>query len=95
MATTRIIPIHLNKGKTLAHCLEKSTKYIKNPDKTDNGNLISSYACHPETASAEFALSKSEYKKITGRVQKSDVIAYQIRQSFKPGEITPQKANQI
>src|SRR5699024_1912731 len=26
---------------------------------------------------------------------KSDVIAYQIRQAFKPGEITPEKANQV
>ena len=31
----------------------------------------------------------------TGRRQKSDVIAYQIRQSFKPGEITAEEANKV
>jgi hypothetical protein len=44
---------------------------------------------------AEFLLSKREYNAITGRTQKSDVIAYQLRQSFKPGEITPEEANKI
>ena len=47
------------------------------------------------TADAEFALSKREYLQITGRRQERDVIAYQIRQSFKPGEITPEEANAI
>lgn len=32
---------------------------------------------------------------MTGRRQKHDVIAYQIRQSFKPGEVTPEEANRI
>ena len=32
---------------------------------------------------------------ITGRTQAHDVIAYQIRQSFKPGEITPEEANKV
>lgn len=32
---------------------------------------------------------------ITGRQQKNNIIAYQIRQSFKPGEITPEEANQV
>ena len=32
---------------------------------------------------------------MTGRRQKSDVIAYQIRQSFKPGEITAEEANKV
>ena len=32
----------------------------------------------------------------TGRVRgKDDVIAYHVRQSFCPGEITPEKANQL
>lgn len=85
MATTRIIPMHLNKGKTLAQCLADRTEYGMNPDKTDGGELISSFACEPETVVSEFALSKREYRELTGRVQESDIIAYQIRQSFKPG----------
>ena len=28
-------------------------------------------------------------------IRDSDVIAYQIRQSFKPGEITPEEANKV
>lgn len=69
--------------------------YGKNPDKTHDGQLISAYACDPETADAEFALSKREYYQLTGRRQDSDVIAYQVRQSFRPGEITPEEANRI
>ena len=37
----------------------------------------------------------SSYACKTGRVYKGDIIAYQIRQSFKPGEIMPEEANQI
>jgi hypothetical protein len=45
----------------------------------------------------EFIFSKEVYASLTGRVPKasSDVVAYQIRQSFKPGEITPETANEI
>ena len=49
------------------------------------------------TADAEFLLSKAKYKAITGREQQrdADVLCYQIRQSFKPGEITPEEANRV
>ncbi len=40
-------------------------------------------------------LSKRQYQHIIGRQQKHEVIAYQIRQSFKPGEITPEEANRL
>ena len=30
-----------------------------------------------------------------GAARKNNVIAYQIRQSFKPGEITPEEANKV
>ena len=95
MATTRIIPVHLNKGKTIKQCLTDRLDYGKNPDKTDSGELISCFACDPDTADAEFALSKREYFQLTGRKQESNVIAYQVRQSFKPGEITPEEANRM
>lgn len=87
--------MHLNKGTTLAQCLADRTDYGMNPDKTDGGELISSFACEPETVVSEFALSKREYRELTGRVQESDIIAYQIRQSFKPGEVSPEEANRI
>jgi hypothetical protein len=95
LATTRIIPMHLNKGKSIKQCLSDRIDYGKNPEKTENGTLITCYACDQDTADADFALSKREYFQLTGRKQDSDVIAYQVRQSFKPGEITPEEANRI
>ena len=69
---------------------------MKNPDKTDGGELISSYACGINTVEAEFMLSKREYAHRTGRdVKDNDIIAYQVRQSFMPGEVTPEEANRI
>ena len=87
--------MHINKGKSLAQCIKNRIDYAINPDKTENGKYISSYGCNPETIQGEFLLSKSIYANKTGREQKNNVIAYQIRQSFKPGEVTPQKANDI
>lgn len=95
MATTRFIAMHQNKGKSIASCIEDRTNYAKNPDKTENGQYISSYECDPRTVQSEFLLSKRQYADITGREQESNVIAYQIRQSFKPGEVTPELANRI
>ena len=95
IATTRIISMHLNKGKTLAQCLHNRTAYAMNPEKTNEQELISSYECDPRSVESEFLLAKREYQILTGRAQKNDVIAYQIRQSFKPGEITPEEANQV
>ena len=95
MAATRLIPLHVNKGKTVARCLADRVDYSQNPEKTKDGKYFSSYGRNPETADEEFLLSKRQYMQITGRESKKDVIAYQIRQSFKPGEVTPEEANQI
>ena len=95
MAATRLIPMHVNKGKTLAQSLGDRTDYAKNPEKTDKGELVTGYQCDPMTVDEEFMLSKRQYEQITGRRQRHEVIAYQIRQSFKPGEITPEEANRL
>ncbi|MBS7002123.1 MAG: relaxase/mobilization nuclease domain-containing protein [Enterocloster clostridioformis] len=95
MAATRLIALHINKGKTVAQCLADRTDYSQNAAKTNDGEFISSYECDPKTANEEFLLTKRQYQHITGRQQKHDVIAYQIRQSFRPGEITPEEANQV
>ncbi len=95
MAATRIIPMHHNKGKTVAQCLKARIEYAVNEEKTEEGRLISSYACDPKTAEEEFMLSKKEYFRLTGRTPRGDILAYQVRQSFKPGEISPEEANQI
>jgi relaxase/mobilisation nuclease domain len=95
MAATRLIALHINKGKTVAQCLNERLDYSQNPIKTEKGELISSYACDPETAAMEFLLSKRQYQQVTGQEYKGNIIAYQIRQSFKPGEITPEEANRL
>ena len=95
MAATRLIALHVNKGKTVAQCLADRTDYSQNAEKTNDGEFISSYECDPKTADEEFLLSKRQYQHTTGRQQKNNIIAYQIRQSFKPGEITPKEANQV
>ena len=95
MAATRLIALHVNKGKTVAQCLSERLDYSQNPIKTEQGELITSYACQPETAAWEFLLSKRQYQQITGEEYKGNIIAYQIRQSFKPGEITPEEANKL
>ena len=95
LAATRLIALHKNKGMTVAVCLKNRTDYIENPDKTEQGQFVSSYACSALTADEEFMLSKRQYDLVNGRRQKSDVIAYQIRQSFRPGEITAEEANKV
>ena len=96
MATTRLMALHVGKGRSVAKALKDSVDYMENPFKTDNGEWISSYECDSKTADNEFLLAKQKYAALTGRDQgKKDVIAYHVRQSFKPGEITPEEANRI
>ena len=95
MAATKLIAMHQNKGRSVMQCLKDRTDYAMNGDKTDEGKYISSYQCNPELVDLEFAQAKKEYLHKTWRQPKGDVIAYQICQSFKPGEITPEEANEV
>ena len=97
MATTRLIPMHVIKGQTVAHTVHERISYAINPDKTNSGQLVKAYGCEPVTAAGEMLLCKKEYETYIGRSEekKSDIVLYQIRQSFKPGEITPEKAQEI
>ena len=96
MATTRLMPLHSGKGRTVAEALGRVTDYVENPEKTNGGDLVTAYQCNPSIADQEFLFSKRQYATITGRERKdNDVIAYHLRQSFKPGEITPELANKI
>ncbi len=81
MAYTKIHAITATVGKAV--------DYICNPDKTDEGILISSYGCSPETATYDFkfALSKTS--------QSDPNKAYHLIQSFLPGEVSYKKAHQI
>ena len=97
MATTRLIPMHVIKGQTVAHTVHERLSYAINPEKTNCGQLVKTYGCEPETAAGEMLLCKKEYETYIGRSEekKSDIVLYQIRQSFKPGEITSEKAQEI
>ena len=96
MATTRIMPLHVGKGRTESRAISDIIDYVANPKKTDNGRLITGYACDSRTADAEFLLAKRQYIATTGRVRGTDdVIAYHVRQSFRPSEITPEEANRL
>lgn len=96
MATTRIMPLHVGKGRTESQAVNDIIDYVANPQKTDNGRLITGYECDSRTADAEFLLAKQQYIAATGRVRGADdVIAYHVRQSFPPGEITPEEANRL
>ena len=96
MATTRIMPLHTGKGRTESRAISDIIDYVANPQKTDNGRLITSYECDSRVADAQFLLAKRQYIAATGRMRgKDDVIAYHVRQSFRPGEITPEEANKL
>ena len=96
IATTRLMPLHSGKGRTVAEALGRVTDYVENPEKTNGGDLVTAYQCNPSIADQEFLFAKRQYAVITGRERKdNDVIAYHLRQSFKPGEIMPELANKI
>lgn len=88
--------LHTGKGRTVGRAISDILDYVENPQKTDNGRLISSYQCDSRIADAQFLFSKRLYEDKTGKRRgRDDVIAYTIRQSFVPGEITPEEANRL
>ena len=95
MSATRLIALHVNKSKGASVSMHERIEYSQNPEKMEDGELIMAYACHPGTAAGEFLLARRQYQEITGREYRGDIIAYQIRQSFRPGEITPEDANKM
>ena len=88
MAATKLIAMHIKKGKTLAQCLKARTDYAMDPDKTENGKLITSYECDPMTAAEEFLLAKRQYEQNVRRLYKNDVIAFlqEAGYEYKPGK---------
>lgn len=95
MAATRLMALHIVKGRSIAESLKERMDYTENEKKTEEGKFISTYGCDIETADEEFLLSHQQYHNNVRDIRKKEIIAYQIRQSFKPGEITPEKANEI
>ncbi len=61
MATTRIMPLHVGKGRTESRAISDIIDYVANPKKIDNGRRVIGYACDSRAADAEFLLAKQQY----------------------------------
>lgn len=81
MAITKLHPISSTLGKAL--------DYISNPEKTDEGILVSGYACTTETAYQEFEITRENSMKNNG------YLAFHLIQSFAPGEVDFETAHKI
>ena len=95
MAATRIKPIHQSADKTRDESTKKVLDYITDGAKTQDGLLVQSYNCNPMTADLEFEDARQDYVINTGRQPQGEVLAYHVRQAFKPGEITPEAAQEM
>lgn len=97
MAISDLLPRKTMGTKSRRQTLYERLGYDQKAEKTRDGELVSCYMCQPETAAEEFETSKWIYEQTTGRSQPKDrdIIAYRVMQSFKPGEISPELANQI
>lgn len=84
MATTSVHSIYVTQSKAL--------EYIINPEKTENGLLVDSFACSndPKLAAQMFEAVRNRLG--TGR---GNILAQHIHQNFAPGEVTPEEALQI
>ena len=67
LATTRLMSLHVGKGQTAGDAVKRALGYIKDPTKTENGILVTSYGCTPQTAEAEFMLMRREKRRARGR----------------------------
>ena len=85
MAYIKVFPIRVT--------VKNFLKYITNPNKTDEQVLISSFGCAPETAEWTFEMTRQ--KGIGNMRDTSGNLAWHLIQSFKPGEVTPEKAHEI
>ena len=85
------------RNRTPVQSMSARLDYDQKPEKTRDGELVSSYMCSPETAAQEFEISRQLYHHLTGRSQPKgrDVLMYRVIQSFKPGEVTPEQAHEI
>ena len=60
MATTRIMPLHVGKGRTESRAISDIIDYVANPQKTDNGRLITGFTCDSRMVDAGFLLTKRQ-----------------------------------
>ena len=63
--------------------------YIQNPQKTADGSYVTAINCLKQTALQQMILTKQRYGK------EDNYIAWHGYQSFKPGEVTPERCHEI
>ena len=97
MAISNIFARKTMRNRTRRQSMADRHDYDQKAEKTQDGELVSSFMCSPETAAEEFEISKQLYRQITERSQSPDhdVIMYRVIQSFKPGEVSLEEANRI
>lgn len=66
MAATRLIALHVNKSKGTSASMHERIEYSQNPEKTEDGELITAYACQPATAAEEFLLASWNLPRLYG-----------------------------
>lgn len=69
--------------------LNLAIDYITNPNKTEEQKYADGYSCSPVFAAYEFQHVQGE-KNYSGKA-----LAFHMIQSFEPGEVTPEQANEI
>lgn len=84
MASTNIHSVHTTLARSLA--------YISNSVKTENGSLVETFGCSKDPDIAEKEFLQMADLKGSGR---NKVLAQHIVQSFKIGEISPEKALEV
>lgn len=82
--------VAISKIKAIKSTPEKAIQYILDPEKTEEGTLVSSFGCAPETAALEFQLTAKKGSQTGNR------LAYHLMQSFSPeDDLTPEKAHTL
>ena len=97
MAISNLMPRKTMRNRSRPQSINERIEYDEQDIKTQNGKLISSFQCSPESAAQEFEIAHQLYYQISGHSQpkERDIIMYRVIQSFKPGEISPEEANRI
>lgn len=68
MAISNIIPRKTMRNRTQQQSMAERHDYDQKAEKTNDGELVSSYMCSPETAAEEFEISKNYTSSLPGAV---------------------------
>lgn len=77
----------------ITHHLYRAIAYITDKEKTENGTLVSTFHCGVKQGHQDFL--KVWNRNTDPRLRKNPVLAHHWKQSFKPGEVSPDEAHQI